>query len=128
MQTAPTILLAEDDRILRKAAEATLKKAGYVVITVADGEEALARARGDKPDLMLLDVIMPKLQGFEVLARLKADASTRDIPIVMLTDLGQDSDRHAALQAGAAAYVVKSTIGLSGLVRAVATILGRDAP
>ena len=120
-----TILLAEDDRFLRRAAEATLKKKGYNVVTAADGQEALDAARRERPDLILLDVIMPKLQGFEVLERLKADSNTRDIPVVMLSNLGQDTDQAFALEQGAVAYLVKANVGLADLARHVADILGK---
>ncbi|HXD75379.1 MAG TPA: response regulator, partial [Vicinamibacterales bacterium] len=73
------ILLAEDDRILRKAGEVSLKKRGYEVISAVDGEDALAKARDHKPDLVLLDVMMPKMNGFEVLRALKGADDVRDI-------------------------------------------------
>jgi CheY-like chemotaxis protein len=76
------VLLVEDDRFLRKAAEATLRQHGYVVLTAADGEEALRVARAERPALVLLDLIMPKMQGFEVLRTLKADPVTAGIPEV----------------------------------------------
>ncbi len=119
------ILLAEDDRFLRRAAEATLKKKGYAVVTAADGQEALDAAQRERPDLILLDVIMPKLHGFEVLERLKASPETRNIPVVMLSNLGQDADQALALQRGAVAYLVKANVGLSDLARHVADILAK---
>ena len=120
-----TILLAEDDRILRKAGEATLKKKGYTVIAAIDGEDALAKAREHKPDLILLDVIMPKLQGFEVLASLKQDSSTRDIPVIMLSNLQEESDIRKAADAGALGYLVKSNVQLDTLTAKVAEVLNR---
>lgn len=74
------ILLAEDDRFLRKAAEATLRQRGFTVLTATDGEETLQRARAEAPDLILLDLIMPKLQGFEVLRTLKGGSGDRPHP------------------------------------------------
>ncbi len=96
-ETSRRILLAEDDRFLRRAAEATLKRVGHTVLTAADGEEALAKARTERPDLILLDLIMPRLQGFEVLRLLKADPATADIPVIVLSNLGQDRDVQQAL-------------------------------
>jgi CheY-like chemotaxis protein len=122
------ILLAEDDRILRKAGEATLKKKGYTVIAAVDGEDALAKAREHKPDLILLDVIMPKLQGFEVLASLKQDSSTRDIPVIMLSNLQEESDIRKAADAGALGYLVKSNVQLDTLTAKVAEVLNRPRP
>ena len=72
-ERAPRILIVEDDRILRRAAETTLKREGYRVVTAADGEEALTAARAEPPDLILLDLIMPRMQGFDVLRALKQD-------------------------------------------------------
>ena len=120
-----TILLAEDDRILRKAGAAKLKKKGYTVIAAVDGEDALAKAREHKPDLILLDVIMPKLQGFEVLASLKQDSSTRDIPVIMLSNLQEESDIRKAADAGALGYLVKSNVQLDTLTAKVAEVLNR---
>lgn len=120
---APTILLVEDDRFLRRAAEATLKQAGFVVTTAADGEEALRQASASRPDVVLLDLIMPKLQGFEVLRRLKQDEATARIPVIVLSNLGQDSDVRQALDLGAVAYLVKSNLSLQDLVKKVRTVL-----
>ena len=113
------VLLAEDDRFLRKAAETTLKRQGYAVLATADGEEALRVARTDAPDLILLDLIMPKLNGFDVLRALKGDAATADIPVIILSNLGQDKDVQQAMEAGAAAYFVKADLSLQALVQRV---------
>ena len=115
-QPAKRILLAEDDRFLRRAEEAALKRAGFVVLAAADGEEALRMAIAEKPDLVLLDLIMPKLQGFEVLKALKADPATAAIPVVVLSNLGQDGDVQRALEGGAVAYLVKANLSLDELV------------
>ena len=122
--TAPArILLAEDDRILRKAGEIALRKSGYLVILAVDGEEALAKARGDRPALILLDVMMPKLTGFEVLAQLKADPATRDIPVIMLSNLGDDAAVQQAVGQGARAFLVKSSVRPDELAAKVAETL-----
>ena len=109
------ILLAEDDRILRKAGEVSLKKKGYEVISAVDGEDALAKARDHQPDLVLLDVMMPKLNGFDVLQALKGETGLRDIPVIMLTNLEQPSDIKRARDAGAHSYLVKSNMNLDDL-------------
>ena len=121
------ILLVEDDRFLRKAAETTLKQQGYTVITAADGEEALRLARSGPLDLILLDLIMPKLQGFEVLRALKADAATAATPVIILSNLGQESDVRQAMEAGAAGYFVKANLSLQDLVKRVGEVLGGAA-
>jgi CheY-like chemotaxis protein len=125
MNTPARILLVEDDRILRKAGEVTLTKRGYVVVLAVDGEEALVKAREHKPDLILLDVIMPKLDGFEVLTRLKDDSATRDIPVIMLSNLSEASDIRKAADRGARAYLVKSSIRPEQLAEKVAETLAR---
>ncbi len=114
------ILLAEDDRILRKAGESALKKKGYEVITAVDGEDALVKARDHKPDLVLLDVLMPKMQGFDVLAALKRDPDVRDIPVIMLTNLEQAADVRRAAENGAHGYLVKSNMNLDELAARIA--------
>ena len=117
------ILLVEDDRFLRKAAETTLKQQGYTVITAADGEEALRVARSAPPDLILLDVIMPKLNGFQVLDALKKDPTTAHIPVIILSNLGQDRDVQQAMEAGATAYYIKADLSLQALVQRVGEAL-----
>ena len=113
------ILLVEDDRFLRRAAETTLKQQGYTVITAADGEEALRLARSEPLDLILLDLIMPKLNGFQVLNALKKDAPTAQIPVIILSNLGQDRDVQQAMEAGATAYFIKADLSLQALVQRV---------
>ena len=114
-----SILVAEDDRFLRKAAEMALKRRGYTVLTAANGEEALRTAQSALPDLVLLDLIMPKLNGFDVLQALKKDAPTAHIPVIILSNLGQERDVQQAMEAGAAAYLIKTDLSLQSLVERV---------
>lgn len=125
--TSARILLAEDDRFLRRAAEATLRRHGFDVLTAVDGEEALRLARAERPDLVLLDLIMPKLQGFEVLRALKQDETTAGIPVIVISNLGQDNDVRQALEAGATAYLIKAHLGLEELVVRVQAALRAGA-
>jgi CheY-like chemotaxis protein len=125
--TARRVLIVEDDRFLRRAAEARLRQEGFTVLTAADGEEALRVACKERPDLILLDLIMPKMQGFEVLRALKMIEATANIPIVILSNLSQESDRNRCLQAGAAGYLVKANLSLQELVRAVESTLGPES-
>ncbi len=127
MTSAARILLAEDDRILRKAGEVSLRKKGYDVIAAVDGEDALAKARAQKPDLVLLDVMMPKMHGFDVLDALKGDPDVRDIPVIMLTNLEQPADIRRAADAGAHSYLVKSNMNLDDLAARIADALARRA-
>jgi len=127
-ERARRILLAEDDRFLRRAAESRLRQGGFTVITAVDGEEALRIARAEQPDLVLLDLIMPKIQGFEVLKALKDDATTRHIPVIVLSNLGQESDVQRAMAQGAIAYVVKANLSLQGLAQKVAEVFEGGTP
>lgn len=113
------ILLAEDDRYLRKSAGAMLHRQGFIVMAAEDGEEALRLARTESPDLILLDVIMPKMQGFDVLRALKSDPHTSRIPVIILSNLGQESDSVAAREMGALDYWVKSNLALEELAMRV---------
>jgi DNA-binding response OmpR family regulator len=113
---ARRVLLAEDDRFLRRAAEARLRRHGLEVLTAADGEEALRIARAEPLDLVLLDVVMPKLQGFEVLKALKQDDATARIPVIVLSNLGQQRDVAQAMALGAVAFLIKAHLSLQDLV------------
>ena len=117
-----TILLIEDDRFLRKAAEAALRRRGFAVLTAPDGVEGLRLARAQHPDLVLLDLIMPGMQGFEVLKLLKADADTTAIPVVVLSNLGQDTDVQQAMTEGAVDYWIKANLRLDQLVERVTAL------
>jgi CheY-like chemotaxis protein len=120
------VLLVDDSKFLRRANECLLCKAGYDVSTAGDGEEALRIAPVILPDIILLDMMLPKLSGLEVLKALKANPATRDIPIVVLTSLSQKNEEKL-LQDGAAAYVEKATLDLdknsNRLVIMVETVL-----
>jgi DNA-binding response OmpR family regulator len=124
MTTRNRVLLVEDDRFLRRAGEVALRKAGIDVITAVDGEDALRIARAETPDLILLDVVMPRLNGFEVLRALKDDPATRRIDVIMLSNLRQEADVAAAMAAGARDYLVKANLSLSALTEAVGKALG----
>jgi DNA-binding response OmpR family regulator len=101
------ILLAEDEAQIGDMVAFKLANAGHDVVRVVDGEAALAAAAQEHPDAIILDVMMPGLDGFSVLGRLKADPSLRAIPVIMLTARGQERDILSGLQGGAADYVVK---------------------
>jgi CheY-like chemotaxis protein len=120
------ILLAEDNLLMSKVSAAALRRSGLEVVLAMDGEEALEKARSESPDLILLDVIMPKLQGFEVLTRLRADPRTTTIPVVMLTNLAQMEDVNEALRAGAMAYFIKSELKGNQLAERVLEILDAE--
>ena len=123
MMQPKRILLVEDDRFLRKAAEVRLRRAGYTVITAADGEEAIATASATRLDLVLLDLIMPRMQGFEVLRLLRTQPNMQGVPIVVLTNLSQDADRERAMTHGANGYLIKANMSLDALADAVGDAL-----
>jgi CheY-like chemotaxis protein len=130
MAKAIKILLVEDSKFLRLATERALTRAGYIVASVGDGEEALLAARQGLPDLILLDMLLPKKSGPDVLRELKLDPATKTIPVVAFTALSQlNAER---LQGdGAVAFLEKSTLeldrGSGKLLAAVAEIFGKIA-
>ena len=101
------VLVADDDPLLRSILEHKLSRAGYTVALAEDGQAALEQARGLRPAVVVLDAMMPILDGFEVLRRLKSDDDTRGLTVVMLTALKRQEDIVSALQLGAADYLPK---------------------
>jgi len=101
------ILIVDDEPNIIKLVEARLKFHGYEVITAYDGEEGLDKVRDEKPDLIILDIMMPKLDGYEVCHKLRADIQYNTIPIVMLTACGQATDIKEGMERGADAYIAK---------------------
>ena len=122
------ILIVDDSRLLRIATERTLVRAGYEVITAADGEEGLLLALENKPDLIVLDMMLPKLSGQEVLQQLRANPSSASTPVIVLTSLSQ-SNREKLLTEGASLYFEKSLLNLENgsgtLLNAIETLLAR---
>jgi twitching motility two-component system response regulator PilH len=120
------ILLIEDSKFQRVANGRTLVKAGYSVIHAGDGDEGLRIAREDMPDLILLDMMLPKLSGLDVLRALKADVLVKHIPVIVLSGLGQANETKL-LKEGAAAFLVKSEKSLENdllvLIQAVQGVL-----
>ena len=103
----PVILVAEDERDIRELIVFTLQLSGFEVIEVSNGEEAVQRAAEIKPDLILMDVRMPKMTGYEACKALKAEEITKDIPIVFLSAKGQETEVSAGLELGADEYFLK---------------------
>jgi DNA-binding response OmpR family regulator len=113
------ILFVEDEPSLQKAISEVLIQEGYKVLTAADGEEGLKIAISEKPNLILLDLILPKKDGFEVLKELKADAGMKDIPVIVLTNLEGVGDVEKALTLGATTYLVKANYDLEDVLKTV---------
>ena len=103
----PKILVAEDERDIRELIGFSLRFADFEVVLTQNGEEAIERASVENPDLILLDVRMPKMSGYEACRRLKEDPPTRDIPIVFLSAKGQEREIEEGLDSGALDYIVK---------------------
>jgi CheY-like chemotaxis protein len=122
------VLLVDDSKFFRMANEHALSKAGFEVSTAVDGEEALQVVNDKLPDIILLDMMLPKISGPDVLKALKANPATMDIPVIVLTSLSQRNEEKL-LSEGAAAYLEKSTLeldkGSDRLVATVETVLGR---
>jgi len=116
---AKTILFIEDESALQKTFGDILGKEGYDMISALDGEIGLKLARSKKPDLILLDLVLPKVHGFEVLKELKSDLGTKDIPIIVLTNLEAIEDVNKAIELGAKTYLVKTQYNLEEVVEKV---------
>ena len=101
------ILIVDDDTSITLSISFVLEKEGYTVIIAVDGEEAIKKAKEELPHLIVLDIMLPKINGFEVCKRLKANAQTREIRIVMLTAKGDEKDKRLAEELGVNAYITK---------------------
>ncbi len=120
------ILVAEDDKFLSRAYEFKLAKTGCQIILAADGEETMAKVKAEMPDLVLLDLIMPKKNGFDVLEEMKASPKLKNIPVIIMSNLGQEADIKKGLAAGAIDYVVKANTSLEDVVNRIEKALKRD--
>lgn len=117
------VLFIEDDPGLQKALCEALKGAGYAVTSALDGEEGLRIAERDIPDLILLDLILPKKDGFEVLRELRGDSRTAGIPVIVLTNLEGNQEVQRALEHGATAYLIKTNYALNEVIEKVGEAL-----
>ena len=117
------VLLVEDDRFLRRAGEAALRQRGFTVSVAADGEEALQKVQAEVPDLILLDLLMPKVTGIEVLRALRAADATRAVPVLILTNSSREQDLEEIKELGVADYLVKANLSLQELGDRVAGLL-----
>jgi DNA-binding response OmpR family regulator len=117
------ILIIEDEVALQKTLGDFLKQDGYQVLNAFDGEEGLKAAKANQPDLILLDLVLPKMHGFELLQALKKEASTKDIPIIVLTNLEALGDIEKALELGATNYLVKASYTLEEIAGKIKKLL-----
>jgi two-component system, OmpR family, alkaline phosphatase synthesis response regulator PhoP len=123
MSKGKKILIVEDDQFLLKIYDVKFKKEGYDVMLAEDGDLAIELAKSSKPDLILLDLILPKKDGFDVLKELKSDAGLKDIPVIVLTNLGQDEDAKKGMELGADDYVIKANTSIDDVVEKAEAIL-----
>jgi len=113
------VLIIEDDKSLREMYETKLKIKGFNVITAEDGEDGIKKIKTEKPNLVLLDMMMPKKNGFDVLGDIQKDVKIKKTPVIVLSNLGQESDMALAKSLGAKEYYVKSNLLLNDLVNKV---------
>lgn len=118
------LMLVEDDQNLREIYSIRLTAEGYEVVSANDGEEALAMAVREKPDLILSDVMMPKISGFDMLDILRSTAETKDIKVIMMTALSSEDQRKRGESLGADRYLVKSQVGIEDVVNVIHEVLG----
>ena len=119
------ILFIEDEQALQKALGDILGEEGYEVISALDGETGLRLAKTEKPDLILLDIVLPKIGGFEVLKKLKEDPETEEIPVIILTNLEEIEDVEKALRLGATTYLVKTEYSLEEVIEKIKKSLNK---
>lgn len=121
------IMLVEDDKALREIYSIRLTAEGYTIVSASDGEEALATAVSERPDLIISDVMMPKISGFDMLDILRSTPETKDIKVIMMTALSSEDQRQRGENLGADKYLVKSQVGIEDVINAVHEVLG-DKP
>lgn len=123
MTAGRRVLLVEDDRFLRRAGEAALRQRGFTVSVAADGEEALQKLQVEVPDLILLDLLMPKVSGIQVLRSLRASEATRSVPVLILSNSSREQDLEEIRKLGVTDYLVKANLSLQELGDRVAGLL-----
>jgi DNA-binding response OmpR family regulator len=113
------VLLIEDDKFLRTVLEKKLSNENIEVISAVDGEEALEKLVSTKPDLVLLDIILPKRSGFSILEEIRKDPDLKQTPVLIISNLGQEEDITKGLNLGAVEYFVKAKISLDELIKKI---------
>ena len=117
------ILIIEDDGILQKALQEFLADEGFEIFSALDGEEGIKLGKEKNPDLILLDIILPKKDGYEVLKEIKSDENTKKIPVILLTNLGSLNDVERAVELGATTYLIKADYKLEEVSNKIKEIL-----
>ncbi len=119
-----TVLIVEDEMALQDALQKVFTADGYTVVQAFDGEEALSRIKEKKPDIILLDLILPKKHGFDVLQSIKSNEDTKQIPVLILTNLEESEDVMKAIEFGARGYLIKANYALKEVLTKVKEVLG----
>jgi CheY-like chemotaxis protein len=126
------IMIVEDDQLLSDLLAKKLTQTGCTLLHAADGLEALGHMRSEHPDLVVLDILMPGMSGFEVLQQMRRDAQLENIPVILLSNLGQEQDIDRGKELGAANFLIKATVTLDEIVdeikRVAAASVDRRAP
>ena len=120
---AKKILIVEDDKFLRELIARKLTDEGFEIVEAVDGEDGIKKIKETKPDLVLLDLILPNIDGFEVLSRVKGDVSLASIPIIILSNLGQKEEVEKGLELGAADYLIKAHFTPGEIIEKIKNIL-----
>lgn len=113
------ILFIEDETALQKTLSAMMEQAGHSIVNAYDGEKGLELAQQSEPDLILLDLILPRMDGFSVLDKLKSEQKTKNIPVIVLTNLESVEDVEKVIELGATTYLVKANYDLDDIVRKI---------
>lgn len=121
---AKKILIIEDDKFLRELISQKLLKEGYDIAEAIDGEKGVESVKTEKPDLILLDLILPGIDGFEVLARIKSDPDSAQTPVIILSNLGQKYDIERGLKMGAVDYMIKAHFTPKEIIEKIKLVLG----
>lgn len=122
-----SVLVVEDESFLSKILSERLTDEGFKTVDIAgNGEEALQKVTQNRPSVILLDMILPKMNGFDVLKKLKSQPDTAKIPVLILSNLGQDSDIQQAKELGAADYIVKSNFSMQKVINTIYELLGNN--
>lgn len=120
------ILVIEDDTFLRELIVQKLLKEGYEISEAVDGEDGIKKVTEEKPDIILLDIILPGIDGFEVLKKIKEDEKVQDIPVIILSNLGQQDDIDKGIKLGAKDYLIKAEFTPGEIVEKVKGLLGQQ--
>ena len=122
--TAKKILIIEDDPFLNEMYVTKFTQANFEVEVAIDGQEGLQKIEKNKPDLILLDIVLPKMDGFEILTKMKANTELKDIPVILLTNLSQRDEVKRGLDLGANDYLIKAHFMPSEVIKKIKTLLG----